>query len=64
LEKSHKLQVKRKRTDSQQEIEEKIPESEIHLEDMDLQVDIESIQFPDVEEQVHENIQPVAELVV
>jgi hypothetical protein len=64
LEKSHKLQVKRKRTNSQQEIEEHIPESEIHLEDMDLEVDIENIQFPDDEERVQENIQSVAELAI
>jgi hypothetical protein len=50
LEKSHKLQVKRKRINSQQEIEEHILESEIHLEDMDLEVDIENIQFLDDDE--------------
>jgi hypothetical protein len=58
LEKSQKLQVKRKRTNSQQEIEEKVYESEIHPEDMDLEVDIENIHFLD-----DENIQPLTELI-
>jgi hypothetical protein len=62
LEKYHKLQVKRKRTNSQQEIEEHIIEREIHLDDMDLEVYIEHIQFPDDEERVQENIQPVFKL--
>ena len=47
LEKSHKLHVKRKRNNSQQEFEEHIPKSEIPLEDMDLEVDIENIHFLD-----------------
>jgi hypothetical protein len=45
LENPHKLKVKRKRNSSQQEEEEKhIPENEISLEDMVLDVDIENIQ--------------------
>jgi hypothetical protein len=51
LENPHKLKVKRKRTNSQQEGEEQnIPENNISLEDMDLDVDIENIWFPDEEE--------------
>jgi uncharacterized protein YabE (DUF348 family) len=59
LEKNHKLQVKIKRINSEQEIEENILESEIHLEDMDLEVDVENINFPG-----EENIQPVTELTI
>lgn len=64
MEKFHKLQVKRKRTNSRQEIEEHIPKSEILLEDMDLEVDIENIHFPNDEERVPENVQSVAELAI
>jgi hypothetical protein len=51
LENPHKLKVKSKRNDSQQEEEERnIPENDISLEDMVLYVDIENTQFPDEEE--------------
>jgi hypothetical protein len=65
LENPHKLKVKRKRTNSQQEGEEQnIPENNIYLEDMDLDVDIENICFLDEEEQIQENIQFVVELAI
>jgi hypothetical protein len=51
-------------TNSRQEIEDHIPESEIHLKDMDLEVDIENIQFSDYEERVQENMQPMVELAI
>jgi hypothetical protein len=51
LENPHKLQVKRKRVNSQKEGEEKdVIEDDILLDDMDLDVDIENIRFPDDEE--------------
>jgi hypothetical protein len=62
LEKSHKLQVKRKRVNSQQEIEQHIPENEISLEDMDLDVDIENIHFPDDEQRLQERKQVTVEV--
>jgi hypothetical protein len=43
LEKYHKLQVKRKQTNAQQEVEQHIPEIEGYLEYMDLEIDIENI---------------------
>jgi len=65
LENPHKLKVKRKRTNSQQEGEEQnIPENNISLEYMDLDVYIENIWFPDEEEHIQENMQFVVELVI
>jgi hypothetical protein len=64
LEKSHKLQVKIKRSNSLQENEEHIPKTEIPLEDMDLEVDIENIHFLDDEERVPENVQFMVELAI
>jgi hypothetical protein len=61
LEKPHKLTVKRKRVDSQQEGEEQnTPENDIFLDDMDLYVDIENIWFPYEEECAQENVQSAA----
>ena len=58
LENPHKLQVKRKRINSQQEGEKQIiPEDNIFLDNMDFDVDIENIQFPDDEEHAQENVQ-------
>ena len=49
LENPHKLQVKRKRVNSQQEEEKQnVPEDDILLDNMDLDVDIENITFLDV----------------
>jgi hypothetical protein len=53
--------VKRKRVYSQQEEEEQnAHENDILLDDMDLDVDIESIQFKDEEESAQENVQCLA----
>jgi hypothetical protein len=62
LEWSHKLQVKRKRQNSQQEVEQHVPENEIILEDMDLDMDIENIQFPDDEQRLQESKEIAAEI--
>jgi len=51
LENPHKLQVKRKRVNSQQEEEKQnVHEEDIFLDNMDFDVDIENIWFPDDEE--------------
>jgi hypothetical protein len=61
LENSHKLTMKRKRANSQQEGEEqKAPKNDILLDDMDLDVDIENIRFPDEEECTQQDVQYVA----
>jgi len=64
LEKPHKIQVKRKRTNSQQEVKQHIPEIESSLEDMELEVDIENIQFPDDDPRLQENQQLAADLAI
>jgi hypothetical protein len=64
LEKPHKLQVKRKRTNSQQEVEQHVPEIEASLEDMDLEVDIENIQFLDDDQILQETQKLAVELVI
>jgi hypothetical protein len=57
LENPHKLKVKRKRTNSQQEGDEThAPEDDLLLDNMDLDVDIENITFPDVELSAQENV--------
>jgi hypothetical protein len=62
LEWYHKLQVKRKRQNSQQEVEQHIPKNEIILEDMDLDVAIENIQFPDDEHRLQESKEVATEI--
>jgi hypothetical protein len=58
LENSHKLAMKRKRVNSQQEGgEQNIPKYDIFLDDIDLDVDIENIWFLDEEEHAQENVQ-------
>jgi len=50
LENPHKIKIKRKRTNSQQGGGEKhAQENDLLLDNMDLDVDIENITFPDVE---------------
>jgi hypothetical protein len=63
IENPHKLQVKRKRKNSQrEEVEQPISENDISLEDMDLEVDIENIHFPDEEQRLQESQQVAVEL--
>jgi hypothetical protein len=62
--KPHKLQVKIKRTNSQQEVEQHIPKIEAYLEDMDLDVNIENIQFPKDDQRLQETQQLAAELYI
>jgi hypothetical protein len=65
LENPHKLKIKRKRTNSQQEGEEThAPENDLLLDNMDLDVDIENITFPDVEVPARENVQHISALMV
>jgi hypothetical protein len=65
LENPHKLKVKRKRTNSQQEGDEThAQEDDLLLDNMDLDVDIENITFPDVEVSARENVQPVSTLMI
>jgi hypothetical protein len=65
LENPHKLKVKRKRTNSQQEGDEAHAlEDDFLLDNMDLDVDIENITFPDVEVSTQENVQHVFALMI
>jgi hypothetical protein len=65
LENPHKLKIKRKRTNSQQEGEEThAPENDLLLDNMDLDVDIENITFPDVEVPSRGNVQHTSALIV
>jgi hypothetical protein len=65
LENPHKLKVKRKRTNSQQEGDETHAlEDDLLLDNMDLDVDIENITFPDVEVSARENVHPVSALMI
>jgi hypothetical protein len=65
LENPHKLKIKRKRTNSQQEGgETHAPENDLLLDNMDLDVDIENISFPDVEGHVIEEVQQIYALMV
>jgi hypothetical protein len=65
LENPHKLKVKRKRTNSQQEGDEThAPEDDLLLDNMDLDVDIENITFPDVEVSTRENVQHISALMI
>jgi len=61
LENPHKLKIKRKRTNSQQEGgETHAPKNDLLLDNMDLDVDIENITFPDVEVPARENVQHIS----
>jgi hypothetical protein len=64
LERPHKLTInsKRKRQTNQQEVDEVIPEDEYALEDMDLDVNIEDIEFLDEEQRIQESKEVAAEL--
>jgi hypothetical protein len=64
LERPHKLPVtsKRKRQTNQQEVEEVTPEDKVVLEDMDLDANIEDIEFPDEEKRLQESREVAAEL--
>jgi hypothetical protein len=65
LENTHKLKVKRKRTNSQQEGDEThAHEDDFLLDNMDLDVDIENITFPHVEVSSRENVQTVFTLMI
>jgi hypothetical protein len=65
LENPHKLKIKRKRTNSQQEGgETHAPEHDLLLDNMDLDVDIENITFPDEEEPAREDVQHISTLMV
>jgi hypothetical protein len=65
LERPHKLPVtsKRKRKTNQQGVNEVIPEDEDALEDMDLDANIEDIEFPDEEQRIQESREFATELV-
>jgi hypothetical protein len=62
IEKPHKLPItsKRKRQNNQQEVEEVIPGEDVLLENMELDANIEDIEFPDDKQRV----QPGGELVI
>ena len=65
LENPHKLKVKRKRNNSRQGGGEMhAPETNMLLDDMDLDVDIKNIIFPDKEEPSTENVLHISTLVV
>jgi hypothetical protein len=65
LENPHKLKVKIKRTSSQQEGDEThAQEDDLLLDNMDLDVDIENITFPDVEVSTRENVHLVSALMI
>lgn len=56
IESSHKLPVRKKRKTPLQEEENNLLENDIQsfsLEDMELEADIEKIQFPEIEQQEH-----------
>jgi hypothetical protein len=52
LEKYRKLQVKIKRQGTQQKKENIVPKREVVIQDMDLDINIEDIEFPDDEQQL------------
>jgi hypothetical protein len=54
--------TKRKIQTNQQEVEELTPEDEVVLEDMDLDANIEDIEFPDEEKRLQESWEVAAEL--
>jgi hypothetical protein len=62
LERSCKLQVKIKIQSTQQEVEKLIPKDEVFLEDMDLDVDIENIDFPDNEKRLQDRREVASEI--
>jgi hypothetical protein len=65
IEKPHKLPItiKRKRKNNQQEVEEVIPDANVLLEEMELDENIEDIEFPYDEQTIQENREVVGELV-
>jgi hypothetical protein len=64
VERPHKLPInKRKRKNNQQEVEEVIPDEEFLLEDMELDANIEDIEFPDDEQRVQQSREVAVELV-
>jgi len=64
LYKSHKLQVKRKRQGTLHEEENIIPEGEIKFQYMDLDINIEDIEFEDDEQRLQESrkLKPIFQL--
>jgi hypothetical protein len=62
LEWSHKIRAKIKRQSTQQEVEKLVHKDEVFLEDVDMDVDIEIIEFPNDEQILQESREVVTPL--